>query len=60
MLPGEYQNRYIMHDQYQVIMIKGADTRENQQSGCAPSSDSDQPGHPPSLIRFFAVRTEVA
>ena len=22
---------------------------------CAPSEDSDQPGHPPSLIRIFAV-----
>ena len=28
----------------------------NQQSECAPSEDSDQPGHPPSLIRVFAVR----
>ena len=24
---------------------------------CAPSEDSDQPGHPPSLIRIFAVRS---
>ena len=24
---------------------------------CAPSEDSDQPGHPPSQIRVFAVRT---
>ena len=23
----------------------------NQQNECAPSEDSDQPGHPPSLIR---------
>ena len=23
---------------------------------CAPSEDSDQPGHPPSLISAFAVR----
>ena len=22
---------------------------------CAPSEDSDQPGHPPNLIRVFAV-----
>ena len=29
---------------------------QNQQLGCAPSEDSDQPGHPPSLIRVFAVR----
>ena len=31
-------------------------TRQNQQNECAPSEDSDQPGHPPSLIRVFAVR----
>ena len=24
---------------------------------CGPSKDSDQPGHPPSLIRVFAVRS---
>ena len=24
---------------------------------CAPSEDSDQPGHPPSLIRVFTVRS---
>ena len=24
---------------------------------CAPSEDLDQPGHPPSLIRVFAVRS---
>ena len=24
---------------------------------CAPSEDSYQPGHPPSLIRVFAVRS---
>ena len=27
---------------------------------CAPSEDSDQPGHPPSLIRVFAVRMKNA
>ena len=31
-------------------------TWQNQQSECTPSEDSDQPGHPPSLIRVFAVR----
>ena len=29
---------------------------QNQQNESAPSKDSDQPGHPPSLIRVFAVR----
>ena len=33
-----------------------ATTWQNQQNECAPSEDSDQPGHPPSLIRVFAVR----
>ena len=36
--------------------IKWAATWQNQQSECAHSEDSDQPGHPPSLIRLFAVR----
>ena len=27
---------------------------------CAPSEDSDQPGHPPSLIRVFPVRMKKA
>ena len=39
---------------------KWAATWQNQQSGCAPSDDSDQPGHPPSLIRVFAVRMKKA
>ena len=30
--------------------------RQNQKMTCAPSEDSDQPGHLPSLIRVFAVR----
>ena len=34
--------------------------RQNQQSDCAPSEDSDQPGHPPSLIRVFAVHMKKA
>ena len=29
----------------------------NQQNECAPSEDSDQPWHPPSLISVFAVRS---
>ena len=33
-----------------------ATTWPNQQNDCAPSEDSDQPGHPPSVIRVFAVR----
>ena len=32
----------------------------NQHNECAPSEDSDQPGHPPSVIRVFAVRMKKA
>ena len=30
--------------------------QQQQKNECAPSEDSDQPGHLPSLIRVFAVR----
>ena len=33
---------------------------QNQQSECAPSEDSDQSGHPPSLISVFAVRSLIS
>ena len=39
---------------------KWAATWQNQRNDCAPSEDSDQPGHPPSLIRVFAVRMKKA
>ena len=39
-----------------VHRMTWAATWQNQQNECAPSEDSDQPGHPPSLIRVFTVR----
>ena len=39
-----------------MLFEKKATTWQNQQNDCAPSEDSDQPGHPPSLISVFAVR----
>ena len=45
---------------YAIIAIKRAISLQNQQSECAPSEDSDQPGHPPSLIWVFAVRMKKA
>ena len=33
-------------------------TKPTNKMACAPSEDSDQPGHPPSLIRDFAVRSK--
>ena len=41
-------------------IIFWATTWQNQQNECAPSEDSDQPRHPPSLIRVFAVRMKNA
>ena len=37
-------------------VVKWATSWQNQQNDCALSKDSDQPWHPPSLIRVFAVR----
>ena len=31
---------------------------DNQENGCAPSEDSNQPGHTHSVIRAFAERSE--
>ena len=42
------------------MKYKWAATWQNKQSDCAPSDASDQPGHPPSLIRVFAVRMKKA
>ena len=33
---------------------------QNQQSECAPSEDSDQPGHPPNLISLRCQRRSLA
>ena len=46
----------VCHGIYTIIKFIWAASWQNQQCGCAPSKDSDQPGHPPSLIRVFAVR----
>ena len=43
---------------YHVIEIDKKNNKKQKtkkQGDCAPSEDSDQPGHPPSLIRVFAV-----
>ena len=40
-----------------IALLIWAMTWQNQQSECALSKDSDQPGHLPSLIRVFAVHS---
>ena len=42
-------------DVLSLTNLIGATTWQNQQNECAPSEDSDQPRHPPSLIKVFAV-----
>ena len=46
---------------YAIIAIKYEPHRDKtNKMACAPSEDSDQPWHPPSLIRVFAVRLKKA
>ena len=41
-------------------VIVWATSWQNQRNDCAPSEDSDQPVHPPRLMRVFAVRMKKA
>ena len=43
-----------------VLFLFESQHDKTRQSDCAPSENSDQPGHPPSLIRVFAVRMKKA
>ena len=43
-----------------IRILIWAATWQNQWNECVPSKDSDQPGHPPSLIRVLAVRMKKA
>ena len=65
MVPGWYGDMGIMVLQMKhhwltadsrATVTKWAATWQNQQTECAPSEDSGQPGHPPTLFRVFAVR----
>ena len=47
------------YDQNQRKQIEPPHDKTNKMA-CAPSVDSDQPGHPPSLIRVFVVRMKKA
>ena len=43
-----------------VILINEPHRDKTNKMACVPSKDSDQPGHPPSLIRVFSVRLKKA
>ena len=42
-------------DRLRNAKIKEPQHYKKKKMICVPSEDSDQPGHPPSLIRVFAV-----
>ena len=47
-------NHFFLHSTYESPHDK------TKKMAYAPSEDSDEPGHPPSLIRVFAVRMKKA
>ena len=49
-----FPNRLSNVNSYHSLII-WAVSWQNQQSDCAPIEDSDQSGHPPTLIRVFAI-----
>ena len=55
-----YWGYTLLYCNYHWKVYNWATTWQNQKKECAPSEDSDQPGHPPSLIRVFAVRMKKA
>ena len=54
MLHCAYSNGHIQAYHAFKCIIELPHDKTNKMA-CAPSQDSDQPGHPPSLIRVFAV-----
>ena len=56
---GKFANFLITSDR-PICSYRWAATWQNKQNDCASSEESDQPGHPPSLIRVFAVRMKLA
>ena len=58
--PGNSTNRSIEDAENKRKRFTWVSSWQNQQNDCAPSEDSDQHGHLPSLIRVFAIGMEVA
>ena len=54
MMQQTYRKHFLLEGDFNTIW---AASWQNQQSGYAPNEDLDQPGHPPSLLRAFAVRS---
>ena len=54
---GKHPDRMTPSD-LTVQKLNGPLYVKSNNMACAPSENSDQPGHPPSLIRVFAVRSK--
>ena len=50
---------YVLVQSKEMVRYEPPHNKTNKMA-CAPSEDSDQPGHLPSLIRVFAVRMKKA
>ena len=61
LVPEEYCDPWLWHS-LEIFSFFSCtyEPSRNKQNDCAPNEDSDQPGHPPSLIRVFAVRMKKA
>ena len=64
-LLSQYRMSLVIIKMYQLsyhllLFIHEPQHDKTNKMTCAPSEDSDQPGHPPSLIRVLAVRMEKA
>ena len=56
--PSSVRNSFVVH--HRVCFVLSAFEPPHDKTNkvaCAPSKDSNQPKHPPSLIRVFAVRS---
>ena len=56
MLFDIYSLNFILTNWRTMSEDKWAATWQNQQCGCAPSEDSDKPGHSPGLIKVFRMK----
>ena len=58
-LGGVFSQMYVTLEGWliTVLLIFEPPHDKTNKMACEPSEDSDQPGHPPSLIRVFAVRS---
>ena len=48
--------QYCFHSESGIVIRNEPHHDNTNKMECAPSEDSDQSGHPPSLTRVFAVR----